>query len=135
MSENKFSGPEAMARCVPMSKLQSVLAGKWKILILWYVAFYRVQRFGQLLRRLDGVTQSTLTKQLRELEADGFLHREVYPEVPPRVEYTLTELGRGFLPVLEAMLRWSEENLCPPGYVNPYAEAEELRSYEPADPT
>ncbi len=121
MSENKFSGPEAMARCVPMSRLQSVLAGKWKILILWYVAFYKVQRFGQLLRRLDGVTQSTLTKQLRELEADGFLHREVYPEVPPRVEYTLTELGRGFLPVLEAMLRWSEENLCPPGHVNPYA--------------
>ena len=62
-------------------------------------------------------------KALRELEADGFLRREVFPEVPPRVEYTLTELGEGFLPVLEAMLRWSEENLCPPGYVNPYQDA------------
>ena len=127
MSANKFSGPEALARCVPMSRLQSVLSGKWKILILWYVAFYRVQRFGQLLRRLDGITQSTLTKQLRELEADGFLRREVFPEVPPRVEYTLTELGEGFLPVLEAMLRWSEENLCPPGYVSPYSEGLDLR--------
>ena len=127
MSENKFSGPEALARCVPMSRLQSVLSGKWKILILWYVAFYRVQRFGQLLRRLDGITQSTLTKQLRELEADGFLRREVFPEVPPRVEYTLTELGEGFLPVLEAMLRWSEENLCSPGYVSPYSEGLDLR--------
>lgn len=77
-----------------MSRLQAVLSGKWKILILWYVAFYRVQRFGALLRRLDGITQSTLTRQLRELEADGFLHREVYPEVPPRVEYTLTAHGR-----------------------------------------
>lgn len=121
MSENKFSGPEAMARCIPMSRLQSVLAGKWKILILWYVACDGVQRFGQLLRRLEGITQSTLTKQLRELEADGFLHREVYPEVPPRVEYTLTELGSSFLPVLEGMLRWSEENLCPPGYESPYS--------------
>lgn len=130
MSENKFSGPEALARCVPMSRLQSVLSGKWKILILWYVAFYRVQRFGQLLRRLDGVTQSTLTRQLRELEADGFLRRRVYPEVPPRVEYTLTEQGASFLPVLEAMLRWSEENLCPPGYVSPYPEKLDPRGAE-----
>nr|WP_326126928.1 helix-turn-helix domain-containing protein [uncultured Oscillibacter sp.] len=133
MSENKFSGPEALARCVPMSRLQSVLSGKWKILILWYVAFYKVQRFGQLLRRLDGVTQSTLTRQLRELEADGFLRRQVYPEVPLRVEYTLTEQGASFLPVLEAMLRWSEANLCPPGYVSPYGE--ELNLREPEDGT
>ena len=109
------------------------MASDLKILILWYVAFYRVQRFGQLLRRLDGVTQSTLTRQLRELEADGFLHRQVYPEVPPRVEYTLTEQGASFLPVLEAMLRWSEANLCPPGYVSPYGEGPKLQ--EPGDGT
>ena len=71
MADNKFQTPEALARCLPMSRLQAVLSGKWKILILWYVAFYRVQRFGALLRRLDGITQSTLTRQLRELEADG----------------------------------------------------------------
>ena len=113
MSENKFSGPEALARCVPMSRLQSVLSGKWKILILWYVAFYKVQRFGQLLRRLDGVTQSSLTKSLRELERDGFLHREVYQEIPPRVEYTLTEMGQSFAPILHTMLAWSEAHLPP----------------------
>ena len=111
MSQNKFSGPEAMARCVPMSRLQSVLSGKWKILILWYVAFYKVQRFGQLLRRLDGVTQSTLTKQLRELEADGFLIRHDFHEVPPRVEYTLTELGRSFMDVIDYMKQWGDSNL------------------------
>lgn len=125
MADNKFRAPDAVARCVPMSNLQAVLSGKWKILILWYVAFYRVQRFGELMRRLDGITQSTLTKQLRELEADGFLHREVYPEVPPRVEYSLTSLGTSFLPVLQEMLVWSETHLCPPGYVSPYA-GEEL---------
>ena len=111
MDGNKFQTPDMMARCVPMASLQAVLGGKWKILILWYVAFYKVQRFGQLLRRLDGITQSSLTKQLRELEEDGFLHREVFGEVPPRVEYTLTPLGESFAPLLHAMLEWSRENL------------------------
>lgn len=122
MDGNKFQTPDMMARCVPMASLQAVLGGKWKILILWYVSFYKVQRFGQLLRRLDGITQSSLTKQLRELERDGFLHREVYGEVPPRVEYSLTEQGASFLPVLETMLRWSEAHLCPPGAAGPYDE-------------
>ena len=64
MADNKFTAPEVLARCEAMGRLQSVLGGKWKILILWYVAFYRVQRFGELRRRLEGITQSTLTKQL-----------------------------------------------------------------------
>lgn len=114
MSGNKFDAPEMLARCVPMSRLQSALGGKWKILILWYITAYRVQRFGELMRRLNGVTQSSLTKSLRELERDGFLHREVYPEVPPRVEYTLTDMGESFAPILHSMLAWSERHLPPP---------------------
>ena len=121
MADNKFRGRETMARCIPMSSLQAVLSGKWKILILWYVAFYKVQRFGELLRRLDGITQSTLTRQLRELEQDGFLHREIYKEIPPKVEYTLTDLGKSFIPVLNQMMAWSETHLCPADYINPYA--------------
>ena len=62
----------------------------------------------------------TTKRAYDELEADGFLHREVYPEVPPRVEYTLTAMGESFLPVLNHMLLWSETHLCPPDYVNPY---------------
>lgn len=112
MTDNKFLGKNMMARCVPMSMLQSVLNGKWKILILWYIAFYKVQRFGELMRRLDGITQSTLTKQLRELEKDGFLHRKIYKEIPPKVEYTLSEMGKSFIPVLNAMMAWSETHLC-----------------------
>lgn len=122
MANNKFRSSDAFSRCVPMSSLQAVLSGKWKILILWYIAFYKVQRFGELQRRLDGITQSTLTKQLRELEVDGFIHREIYKEVPPKVEYTLTELGKSFIPVLNQMMAWSESHLCPTDYVNPYAD-------------
>jgi len=124
MAENKFSDKNMMARCVPMSSLQSVLNGKWKILILWYITFYKVQRFGELTRRLDGITQSTLTKQLRELEEDGFLHREIYKVIPPKVEYTLSELGESFIPVLNTMMAWSETHLCP-DYVNPYTNQKE----------
>lgn len=113
MANNKFCSDEALARCVPMSRLQAVLGGKWKILILWYIAVYDVQRFGELMRRLEGITQSTLTKQLRELEEDGFIHREIYKEVPPKVEYTLTEMGKTFVPILNQMMAWSEMYLCP----------------------
>ena len=116
MADNRTEG----GRCEPMSRLQAALSGKWKILILWYIGFYKVQRFGELRRRLEGITQSTLTKQLRELEEDGFLHREIYREIPPKVEYSLTELGESFVPVLNQMLDWSEARLCPPDYVNPY---------------
>ena len=77
-----------------------MIGGKWKILILWYVSFYKIQRFGKLMRHLDGITQSMLTKQLRELESDGFLHWEIYREIPPKVEYSLTEFGESFMPGL-----------------------------------
>ena len=96
MADNKFTAPDALARCEPMSRLQSVIGGKWKILILWYVAAYGVQRFNELQRRLA---------------EDGFLCRTVYGEVPPRVEYRLSPLGESFAPLLHAMLRWSEDHL------------------------
>ena len=112
MADNKFSDKNMISQCIPMCTLQSVLNGKWKIIILWYISVYKVQRFGQLMHRLDGITQSSLTKQLRELEQDGFIHREIYKEIPPKVEYTLSELGESFIPILNAMMAWSETNLC-----------------------
>ena len=121
MATNKFTDENTIARCVPMSKLQSVIGGKWKILILWYITFYKVQRFGELMRRLDGITQSPLTKQVRELETDGFIHREIYKEIPPKVEYSLTEFGESFIPVLQTMMTWSETYLCP-DYKSPYSD-------------
>lgn len=112
MADNKFTDEKVMARCESMSRMQAVLGGKWKILILWYVATYEVQRFGELMRRIDCISQSTLTKQLRELEADGLIHREIYREIPPKVEYTLTDLGKSFVPILTDMMLWSQQWLC-----------------------
>ena len=120
MADNKFTAPDALARCEPMSRLQSVIGGKWKILILWYAAAYGVQRFNELQRRLAGASHTTLTRQLRELEEDGFLCRTVYGEVPPRVEYRLSPLGESFAPLLHTMLEWSRENLTQEdGHGNP----------------
>lgn len=93
-----------------IKKIQKIFAGKWKIMILWSL-HDRTMRFGELNRALGDITQSALTKQLRELEADGFIKRYVYREVPPRVEYSLTETGNKFVPLLEHINTWSLENL------------------------
>ena len=100
-----------MERCKTMSTLQKILSGKWKLEILYYIAFHDIRRFGALRRQLGEITESSLTKQLRELEADGFLVRHDFHEVPPRVEYTLTELGRSFMDVIAYMKTWGDENL------------------------
>lgn len=111
MSDNKHSQEKQLARCESMCRLQSVISGKWKILIIWYISFYKMQRFNELQRRLDRITHATLANQLKELENDGLISRKAYPEVPPRVEYTLTDLGESFVPLLKQMQAWSEENL------------------------
>ncbi len=93
-----------------MRKIQKIFTGKWKILILWLLNG-NTMRFGELNRAIDEITQSALTKQLRELEKDGLIQRYVYREVPPRVEYSLTETGNKFVPLLEQINIWSLENL------------------------
>lgn len=100
-----------LSQCVAMCKIQNVLNGKWKIILLWYIAEYEVRRFGELRRQIGDITQSTLTKQLRELEADGFIQRYIYQEIPPKVEYSLTELGKSFVPILKEMKEWSDTHL------------------------
>ncbi len=101
----------AIKRCKTMSTLQKILGGKWKLEILYYIAFCDIRRFGALRRQLGEITESSLTKQLRELESDGFLIRHDFQEVPPHVEYTLSDLGRSFTDVLVYMKAWGERNL------------------------
>ena len=101
----------AIQRCQTMSTLQKILGGKWKLEILYYIAVKDIHRFGELRRCIGEITESSLTKQLRELEANGLVHREVYPVIPPKVEYSLTELGQSFIPVLHYMKIWGEKNL------------------------
>jgi DNA-binding HxlR family transcriptional regulator len=93
-------------RCAVESTVK-VAGGKWKPLIIYYL-LGGTRRFGELGRMIGGVTQRSLTLQLRELEADGIVFRQVYAEVPPRVEYSLTRLGTTLAPVLEAMKAWGD---------------------------
>ncbi|MFF3345342.1 winged helix-turn-helix transcriptional regulator [Streptomyces sp. NPDC002779] len=87
-----------------------VIGGKWKVLILWELSV-RPHRFGELRRGLPGVTEKVLAAQLRELEADGIVHREEYDEVPPRVEYSLTPKGVSLNTALEPLGDWGKSNI------------------------
>lgn len=91
----------------PVETTLTLISNKWKVLILRDL-LPGTRRFGELKKSVGGVSQKVLTAQLREMEAGGLLVRTVYPEVPPRVEYTLTELGRSLKPVLDAMQAWGE---------------------------
>lgn len=101
----------AIQRCKTVSTLQRILGGKWKLEILYYIAFHDIHRFGELRRQLGEITDSSLTKQLRELETDGFLIRHDFKETPPRVEYTLSDLGKSFINVIDYMKIWGDQNL------------------------
>ncbi|MBA1230682.1 helix-turn-helix transcriptional regulator [Pseudomonas viridiflava] len=91
-----------------MRRAFSLLSGKWKLEIMWLIN-QRVYRFGELRKAIPGITQHMLTAQLRELEADGLLTRTVFAEVPPRVEYEITEKARGLGPTMEALTIWWQE--------------------------
>lgn len=91
-------------RC-PVSRTLKVIGGKWKPLILYHLG-EGISRNGELRRVIPEITQKVLTQQLRELEEDGMVSRKVYPVVPPRVDYSLTELGNSLRPVLDAMASW-----------------------------
>ena len=86
-----------------------VLGGKWKPILINAIYFTAPARFGELKRSVIGITQSMLTQQLRELEDDGIIHRKIYAEIPPKVEYTLTEFGLTLSPVIQTMAKWGEE--------------------------
>ena len=86
-----------------------LIDGKWKGVILFHL-LAGTQRFGELRRRMPGITQRMLTKQLRALEEDGLVIRKVYAEVPPRVEYTLSEIGASLRPVIETLKAWGESH-------------------------
>ncbi len=83
----------------------ALIGGKWKSLILWRLGDNTL-RFSELKKSLPQVTQKMLTQQLRELEEDGLVHRHVYTQVPPRVEYSLTQAGKSILPILNTMCEW-----------------------------
>ncbi|MFB0844147.1 winged helix-turn-helix transcriptional regulator [Paenibacillus oleatilyticus] len=86
----------------------AVIGGKWKLIILWHLGLKGTKRFSELKKLIPHITQKMLTNQLRELEEDQLVFRKVYPEVPPRVEYSLTEHGESLVPVLKMMYNWGK---------------------------
>jgi len=86
-----------------------VIGGKWKPIIIYRLDAEGTMRFSEIKRSIPNITQKMLTQQLRELEADGVVFREVYPQVPPKVEYSLTELGQSVMPVIGSLCKWGEK--------------------------
>ena len=92
----------------PVETTLTMIGDKWKVLILRDL-LSGTKRFGELKKSIGSVSQKVLTAQLRDMEQNGLVHREVFAEVPPRVEYSLTDLGKSLKPILDAMWNWGEE--------------------------
>lgn len=91
----------------------SLIQGKYKMFLLYALMEYKVVRFNELKKYIGTISYKTLSSTLKELEADGLVHREEYPQIPPKVEYSLTERGRSLIPILDSMCEWGEKNRRP----------------------
>ena len=104
MSQNLFG-------TCPYETAQRILQGKWTVLILYHISEGPI-RFNELLRQLPNMTHATLSKQLKQMEKDGLINRREFIQIPPKVEYSLTELGRKFIPVLNAIEQWGNHYIA-----------------------
>ncbi|GGN28401.1 MULTISPECIES: winged helix-turn-helix transcriptional regulator [Marinomonas] len=91
-----------------VEQVLKILEGKWKLVILFHLFGGQVKRFSELEKAIPAITQKMLIQQLRQLEADGIVTRTIYHQVPPKVEYRLTEWGQELCPALDALLKWAE---------------------------
>lgn len=94
---------------VGVEEMLQLLEGRWKLVILFHLFDGKVQRFSDLEKLIPGISQKMLAQQLRQLEADGIVARKLYPQVPPKVEYRLTDWGQALCPALDALLKWAEQ--------------------------
>lgn len=94
----------------PVSAILEIIGGKWKPIILYYLTF-GTKRFGEIAVRIPAISRKVLTEQLKELEKDGLILRKQYKEIPPRVEYSLTDLGKSLSSVFDEMAAWSRKNM------------------------
>ena len=106
------------SRCISQERLEttgfnytlSLISGKYKMTILYTLMEFGVVRFNEMKRYIGGISYKTLSVALKELESDGLVHREEYPQIPPKVEYSLTERGRSLIPILDGMCEWGDRN-------------------------
>lgn len=111
-------GHESFEKC-GFSYTLSVINGRYKMPILYTLATFGIVRFNEMRRYLGKVSFKTLSSTLKELEADGLVHRREYPQIPPKVEYSLTERGRTLIPILDLMCEWGSANNIDPAGVPP----------------
>lgn len=109
-SEVKSMNEDCKRGNCPINYTLSVIGGKWKLIILWYLYNNKIKRYGEIYKYLDGITHKTLSNQLKELEASGLIHRKEYPQIPPKVEYSVTEKGVTLIPILKAMCEWGTKH-------------------------
>ncbi len=88
----------------------SIINGKWKLLIIYYLSKYDTVRYNELQRLIGKITYKTLSTTLKEMENDGLINRKEYPQIPPKVEYSLTEKGKSLWPIIQGMCQWGEYN-------------------------
>ncbi|MDY8023288.1 helix-turn-helix domain-containing protein [Paenibacillus polymyxa] len=110
MSMAEYKGKVKNIQDTPFGYTVSLIGGKWKLVIMYLLAENQPIRFNDLKRQIGAITYKTLSSQLKELEADGLVKRKEYPQVPPKVEYSLTEKAETLLPVLEGLCEWGTKN-------------------------
>ena len=108
---NRNEVRDALYPDCPIRNVLSRVGDKWSMLVLFTLENNSSQRFKELQRNIPDISQKMLTATLKMLEGDGLIHREVFPEIPPRVEYSLTEKGKSLLPLIDNLLSWASENM------------------------
>lgn len=109
MDQQRCIGNECLGT-TGFSYTLSLISGKYKMTVLYTLMEFGVVRFNEMKRYIGGISYKTLSSTLKELEADRLVHREEYPQIPPKVEYRLTERGRSLIPILDAMCAWGDEH-------------------------
>ncbi|MBC7923026.1 MAG: helix-turn-helix transcriptional regulator [Ferruginibacter sp.] len=109
LSSVHYQNEQIITTGCPITSALALFTGRWKLHLMWQLN-KGTRRFGELRKAIPAITVKMLSQQLREMERDGLVTRVVYPEVPPKVEYTLSELGRSFVPILKQIYDWAEEN-------------------------
>lgn len=121
MSMQPYEGCLSSVADTPFGRTLSMIGGKWRLVILYWLVEREVMRFNELKRAIGSITDKTLSRQLREMEADGLVVRTEYPQIPPKVEYRLSEKGRSLYPLMEAMCAWGTSHE-PDSSANPDSE-------------
>ncbi len=113
MSMKEFKNIKSL-QDTPFGYTLSVIGGKWKMVIMYWLVEVKVARYNELQRMIGSISYKTLSVQLKELEADGLITRKEYPQIPPKVEYSLSDKGWSLYPLMEAMCEWGEKNRAIP---------------------